>query len=193
MLAGARVYYAMARDGLFFKSVGTTNSHHVPAVALAAQGLWAALLTLPVTVTTDPATQAVKYGNLYSDLLEYIIPVDVTFYTLMVGAVIVLRIKAPFLDRPYRTVGYPVPALIYIGLAVFLVLDFIYLKPKTSGIGFLIVLAGIPVYLIWQQHQRHETDAVPRPGRRTHDVTHDDRKLELAHRLRPARHAGGAS
>ncbi len=150
VLAGARVYYAMARDGLFFKSAGTTNSHHVPAVALAAQGIWAVLLTLPVTVTTDAATQAVKYGNLYNDLLEYIIPVDVTFYTLMVGAVIALRIKAPFLNRPYRTVAYPLPALIYIALAVLLVVDFIYLKPKTSGIGFLIVLAGIPVYLIWQ-------------------------------------------
>ena len=111
VLAGARVYYAMARDGLFFKSVGTTNSHHVPAAALVAQGIWAAFLALPVTVTTDPATQAVKYGNLYSDLLEYIIPVDVTFYTLMVGAVIALRIKAPFLNRPYRTIGYPIPVL----------------------------------------------------------------------------------
>jgi basic amino acid/polyamine antiporter, APA family len=151
VLAGARVYYAMARDRLFFKSVGTTNSRHVPAVALAAQGIWAALLTLPVTVTTDAATAKVKYGNLYNDLLEYIIPVDVTFYMLMVGAVIALRIKAPGLNRPYRTVGYPGPALIYIGLASFLVLDFIYLRTKTSGIGFLILLAGIPVYLIWQQ------------------------------------------
>jgi basic amino acid/polyamine antiporter, APA family len=150
VLAGARVSYAMARDGLFFQRVGTTNSHHVPAVALAAQGLWAAVLALPVTVTTDPVTQAPKFGNLYSDLLEYIIPVDVTFYTLMVGAVIALRIKAPFLNRPYRTFGYPIPPLIYIALAVFLVADFIYLKPKTSGIGFLIVLAGIPIYLIWQ-------------------------------------------
>ncbi len=151
VLAGARVYYAMARDGLFFKSAGTTNSHHVPAVALAAQGMWAALLALPVTVTTDQATHAVKYGNLYNDLLEYIIPVDVSFYTLMVGAVIALRIKAPFLKRPYRTVAYPLPALIYIALAVLLVVDFISLKPMTSGIGFLIVLAGIPVYLIWQR------------------------------------------
>jgi APA family basic amino acid/polyamine antiporter len=151
VLAGARVYYAMARDGLFFKKVGTTNNHHVPAVALMAQGLWSLLLTLPVTVTTDRVTQAVTYGNLYNDLLEYIIPVDVTFYTLMVGAVIALRLKAPSLNRPYRTIGYPIPALIYIGLAVFLILDFVYLKPKTSGIGYLIVLAGIPVYLIWQR------------------------------------------
>ena len=184
VLAGARVYYAMARDGLFFKSVGTTNSHHVPAVALAAQGLWAAILTLPVTVTTEAATGKVAFGNLYNDLLEYIIPVDVTFYMLMVGAVIALRIKAPMLNRPYRTVGYPVPALIYIGLAVFLVLDFIYLKTKTSGIGFLILLAGIPVYLIWQQL------SVPRRSRRNRPpsppLSSDDRKLELAHRLHPA-------
>ncbi len=102
-----------------------------------------------MTVTSDPTAQTVKYGNVYNDLLEYIIPVDVSFYTLMVGAVIALRIKAPFLNRPYRTIAYPLPALIYIALAVFLVVDFIYLKPKTSGIGFLIVLTGIPVYLIW--------------------------------------------
>jgi APA family basic amino acid/polyamine antiporter len=149
VLAGARVFYAMARDGLFFKSAGTTNSQHVPAIALAAQGVWAAILALPVTVTTDPATQAVKYGNLYNDLLEYIIPVDVSFYTLMVAAVIALRLKAPFLDRPYRTVAYPLPALIYMALAVLLVVDFVWLKPRTSGIGLLIVLAGIPVYLVW--------------------------------------------
>jgi APA family basic amino acid/polyamine antiporter len=140
VLAGARVYYAMARDGLFFQRVGTTNDRHVPAFALVIQCVWASLLVLPVTVS----------GNLYSDLLEYIIPVDVAFYTLMVGAVIAMRIKAPFLKRPYRTIAYPIPPLIYIGLALFLVVDFIYLKPKTSGIGFLIVLAGIPVYLVWQ-------------------------------------------
>ena len=73
------------------------------------------------------------------------------FYALMVGAVIALRRKAPDLPRPYRTIGYPVPVLIYIGLALLLVLDFIYLKPLTSGKGFLIVLAGIPVYLIWSR------------------------------------------
>ena len=95
VLAGARVYYAMARDALFFKKVGMTNAHHVPAIALAAQGVWAALLALPVTVTSDVATRTVRYGNVYNDLLEYIIPVDVLFYTLMVGAVIALRIKAP--------------------------------------------------------------------------------------------------
>ncbi|MFO0890766.1 MAG: amino acid permease [Isosphaeraceae bacterium] len=150
VLAGARVYYAMARDRLFFKPVGTTNAHHVPAVALVAQGLWASLLALPVTVSVGDGG-AIRYGNLYGDLLEYIIPVDVAFYTLMVDAVIAFRMKAPMLNRPYRTIGYPIPPLIYITLAVLLVIDFIFLKPLTSGIGFLIVLAGIPVYLVWQR------------------------------------------
>ena len=140
----------MARDGLFFRAVATTNRFHVPAVALMAQGLWSALLVLPVTVKPD-GDGGVKYGNLYSELLEYVIPVDVTFYALMVGAVIALRIKAPRKDRPYRTIAYPLPILIYIGLAVFLVLDFIYLRTWTSGKGFLIVLAGIPVYFTWSR------------------------------------------
>jgi APA family basic amino acid/polyamine antiporter len=70
---------------------------------------------------------------------------------LMVGAVIALRIKAPGLNRPYRTVAYPVPSLIYMTIAIFLVLDFVYLKTRTSGIGVLILLTGIPVYLIWQR------------------------------------------
>jgi APA family basic amino acid/polyamine antiporter len=151
VLAGARVYYAMARDGLFFARAATTNRHHVPAAALVAQGAWAALLVLPVTVAADPGTNAVRYGNLYSQLLEYLIPVDVTFYTLMVVAVVVLRRKRPDLARPYRTVGYPLPVLAYTALAVLLVVDFVALAPATSGVGFLIVLAGIPVYLVWSR------------------------------------------
>ena len=150
VLAGARVYYAMAKDRLFFQAIATTNRHHVPAAALFAQGLWACLLVLPVTVSAQP-DGTVKYGNVYNELLEYVIPVDVLFYTLMVGAVVALRWKAPHLPRPYRTIGYPLPVVTYITLAILLVLDFIYLKPLTSGKGFLIVLAGIPVYLIWSR------------------------------------------
>jgi APA family basic amino acid/polyamine antiporter len=161
VLAGARVYYAMACDRLFFRSVATTNRWHVPAAALVAQGLWASLLALPVTVTDDPATGSPVYGNVYSALLEYIIPVDVTFYALMVGAVIALRKKAPDLMRPYRTIGYPLPILIYIGLSLFLVADFIYMNRQTSGIGCVIVLAGIPVYLIWSRLA--ERSRVPGP------------------------------
>ena len=150
VLAGARVYYAMAKDRLFFQVIATTNRQHVPAAALFAQGLWACLLVLPVTVSAQP-DGTVKYGNVYNELLEYVIPVDVLFYTLMVGAVVALRYKAPHLPRPYRTIGYPLPVFTYITLAILLVVDFIYLKPLTSGKGFLIVLAGIPIYLIWSR------------------------------------------
>jgi APA family basic amino acid/polyamine antiporter len=151
ILAGARVFYAMARDGLFFARVGTANRHHVPAAALAAQGVWAALLTLPVTVSIDKVSGTRKFGNLYSQLLEYIIPADLSFYALMVGAVILLRRQAPGLSRPYRTPGYPLPPIVFIGLAILLVLDFVYLAPETSGIGYLIVLTGIPVYFVWSR------------------------------------------
>jgi APA family basic amino acid/polyamine antiporter len=151
IFSGARVYYAMARDGLFFSRAATTNKHHVPAAALIAQGAWAALLVLPVSVVTDQATNGVQYGNVYSQLLDYIIPVDLSFYTLMVGAVAVMRFKAPDLERPYRTIGYPLPIILYVGLAALLVLDFVYLSPGFSGVGFLIVLAGIPVYLLWSR------------------------------------------
>jgi basic amino acid/polyamine antiporter, APA family len=113
-----------------------------------------------VTVTIDKATGENKFGNLYSQLLEYIIPTDLAFYALMVGAVILLRVRAPQVDRPYRTFGYPVPAIIYLVIAVFLVVDFVWLAPETSGIGSLIVLAGIPVYYVWSR-----TDAI-RPGSR---------------------------
>jgi APA family basic amino acid/polyamine antiporter len=151
ILAGARVYYAMARDGLFFNRVSRLNRLHVPAVALIAQGVWACLLTLPRTVTTDPKTGAAVYGNVYTQLLEYIISADLIFYALMVGAVILMRRKAPELARPYRTFGYPLVPLIYILLALLVVVDLAYLAPRTSGIGYLLVLTGIPAYLIWRR------------------------------------------
>jgi APA family basic amino acid/polyamine antiporter len=151
ILAGARVYYAMACDNLFFKRVGFLNRLHVPAVALTMQGIWAAFLTLPRTVTTDPRSGATTYGNVYTQLLEYIISADLIFYALMVGAVIVMRRKAPQVERPYRTLGYPVVPLIYIALALLIVLDLAYLAPSTSGIGYLLVLTGIPVYFLWRK------------------------------------------
>jgi basic amino acid/polyamine antiporter, APA family len=151
ILAGARVYYAMARDGLFFARAGTTNSHHVPAVALLAQGVWASFLTLPRTVSIEPKSGQHVFGNVYNQLLEYIVSADLTFYTLMVAAVVVMRLKAPRADRPYRAFAYPLPPMIYITLAVLLVLDLVYMAPATSGAGFAIVLTGIPVYLVWRR------------------------------------------
>jgi APA family basic amino acid/polyamine antiporter len=150
ILAGARVYYAMARDNLFFKRVGILNSRSVPAIALIIQGLWAAFLTLPRTVNKDPRTGAITYGNVYTQLLEYIVSADLIFYMLMVGAVIVMRHKAPTLERPYRTFGYPFVPAVYILIAALFVIDLAYLAPSTSGIGYLIVLTGIPVYLVWR-------------------------------------------
>jgi APA family basic amino acid/polyamine antiporter len=154
ILAGARVYYAMACDRLFFGRVARLNSKNVPAFALLLQGVWAALLTLPrtVTETADAATgaTAVAYGNVYTQLLEYIIPADLVFYVLMVGAVFVLRRKAPEAPRPYRTRGYPFVPALYVVLATLLTLDLVYLAPGTSGVGFLIVLTGLPVYLAWR-------------------------------------------
>jgi len=151
ILAGARVYYAMARDGLFFGQVAKLNARSVPAAALIAQGIWAALLTLPRTVTTDPHTGAAVYGNVYTQLLEYLIPADLIFYSLMVGAVIIMRRKVPDLERPYRTFGYPLVPFIYIVLALLVIIDLAYLAPRTAGIGYLLVLTGIPAYLIWRR------------------------------------------
>jgi APA family basic amino acid/polyamine antiporter len=151
ILAGARVYYAMARDGLFFSRIATINRKNVPAAALLAQGIWAAFLTLPRTIITDPASGAVSYGNVYTQLLEYIVSADMVFYILLVAAVIVLRRKKPSADRPYRTWGYPIVPIVSALLAAFLIVDLAYLAPTTSGIGYLLVLTGIPVYFVWRR------------------------------------------
>lgn len=150
ILAGARVYYAMACDRLFFAEAGRLNRRHVPGVALWVQCIWASLLTLPRTVTTDPGTGATVYGNVYTQLLEYIIAADLVFYSLLAGAVMVLRWRAPFVERPYRTIGYPVTPLVYISMAALLVADLAYLAPATAGMGCLLVLSGVPVYVLWR-------------------------------------------
>lgn len=151
ILAGARVYYAMARDHLFFRQVGTVNARHVPATALVVQGIWAAFLTLPRTIVTHPTTGNVTYGNVYTQLLEYIVSADLVFYLLLVIAVVVLRKKTPDAQRPYRTWGYPVVPIISVILATLLIIDLGYLAPTTSGIGYLFVLSGIPAYFIWRR------------------------------------------
>jgi APA family basic amino acid/polyamine antiporter len=151
ILAGARVYYAMARDNLFFHKAGTTNRFHVPAFALVVQAIWTALLTLPRTVTTNAQTGTLTFGNVYTQLLEYIVSADLIFYVLLVAAVMVLRRKNPVAERPYRTWGYPIVPILSIALAAVLICDLAYLAPSTSGIGILIVLTGVPVYFLWQR------------------------------------------
>ena len=151
ILAGARVYYAMARDSLFFRKVGTTNRFHVPAFALIVQAIWTALLTLPRTVTTSPQSGGRTFGNVYTQLLEYIVSADLVFYVLLVAAVMVLRSKIPGAERPYRTWGYPLVPILSIALAALLILDLAFLAPSTSGIGILIVSTGVPVYFLWRR------------------------------------------
>jgi APA family basic amino acid/polyamine antiporter len=151
ILAGARVYYAMARDDLFFKKTATTNAYHVPSAALVLQGTWTALLTLPRMMSTNAETGAVTYGNVYTQLLEYIVSADLIFYGLLVAAVIVLRRKMPAAERPYRTWGYPFVPIVSILLAALLIVDLAWLAPTTSGIGILIVLTGVPVYFFWRR------------------------------------------
>jgi APA family basic amino acid/polyamine antiporter len=150
ILAGARAYYAMARDGLFFRRVGELNKHHVPAWGLVIQGIWAAILVLPRTVKTDAAGN-VTYGNLYGNLLDYVISAALIFYILTIIGIFVLRRKRPDAERPYRAFGYPVvPALYVIGAAVILAVLFIY-QTATTWPGLIIVLTGVPVYFLWHR------------------------------------------
>jgi APA family basic amino acid/polyamine antiporter len=139
---------------LFFRRIARTNAHHVPAAALVAQGIWTVFLTLPRTVTTNPRTGQITYGNVYTQLLEYIISADLIFYVLLVAAVVVLRRKAPAAERPYRMWAYPVVPIISILLAAILAADLACLAPNTAGIGFAIVLTGVPAYLIWRRKLR---------------------------------------
>jgi APA family basic amino acid/polyamine antiporter len=115
-----------------------------------AQGVWTALLVLPRTVTIKPATHEVSYGNVYNQLLEYIVSADLVFYVLMVVAVIVLRYKWPDVERPYRTWGYPLVPIVSMLLSGLLIIDLAWLAPATSGIGMLIVLTGVPAYFVWR-------------------------------------------
>ena len=151
ILAGARVYYAMARDGLFFRSIGRLNEHRVPAKGLVLQGLWAALLVLARTRLVDPATGAVTYGNLYSDLLDYVVFAALTFYVLTIFGVFVLRRKRPEAERPYRAFGYPVIPALYMAVSVAIMLVLILYKTQTTWPGLLIVLLGVPVYVFWSR------------------------------------------
>jgi APA family basic amino acid/polyamine antiporter len=142
VLSGARAYYAMARDRLFFVKAGRLNRFQVPAWSLWIQGLWAAALVLPRTYNTATG----QYGNLYGNLLDYVISAALIFYILTIGAVFRLRHKMPHVERSYRVPGYPVtPALYILGAAVVLVILFAY-RPATTWPGLVIVLAGAVVY-----------------------------------------------
>jgi APA family basic amino acid/polyamine antiporter len=136
----------MARDGLFFRRVGQLNAAKVPGWGLLLEGLWAAFLVLPRTY--DPATHA--YGNLYNNLLDYVISAALIFYILTIAGIFRLRQTRPQAERPYRAFGYPiVPALYIAGAAAILLVLFVY-RTATTWPGLIIVLLGVPVYFAWK-------------------------------------------
>jgi len=150
VLAGGRAYYAMARDGLFFRRAGDLNRARVPGAALIMQAGWTVFLIL--IRTYDPSTSA--FGNLFSDLLSYVISAALIFYILTIAGVFILRKRNPAAERPYRAFGYPViPALYILGAAVILVMLLLY-QPSTTVPGLIIVILGVPAYLAFQRFSR---------------------------------------
>jgi len=135
ILSGARVYYAMSKDRLFFKSVGKVNKFHAPAAALVVQCIWAAVLCLSGT---------------YSQLLDFLIFAVLIFYILTLSGLFILRWKRPDMERPYRAFGYPFLPALYLVMAVFIEIQLLRYKPQYTWPGLIIVLLGVPVYLLWK-------------------------------------------
>ena len=152
VLAGARVYYAMARDGLFFRKIGDLNDRAVPANGLILQCVWGCLLTLSGT---------------YSDLLDYVIFAVLVFYVLTIGGLFRLRRTRPDAERPYRAVGYPVLPAIYMMVASAIALDLLISEKTRANAwpGLGIVLAGVPVYAFWRIFLTSGTRSINRADR----------------------------
>jgi APA family basic amino acid/polyamine antiporter len=141
ILAGSRVYYTMAKDGLFFKKTGTLNKNEVPAYGLWIQALVASLLCL-----------SGKYG----DLLTMVSFIVVIFYVLTIIGIFILRKKEPDMPRPYKAFGYPFLPAIYIIMATVFCIGLVYTEPKYSLWGLVITLLGIPLYYIALRNQKTE-------------------------------------
>ena len=139
ILSGARVYYAMAKDDLFFKSAGKLNRFAVPAAGLKVQAVWASLLCLSGT---------------YSNLLDYVVFAVLIFYVLTIAGIFVLRRKMPDAERPYKTLGYPLIPILYMAAASLVMFVLLIYTPNYTWPGFIIVILGVPVYYIWQKWRR---------------------------------------
>jgi APA family basic amino acid/polyamine antiporter len=145
VLMGARLYYAMARDGLFFRPAGLLNRQGVPAVGLLLQGAWASLLV---------------FSGTYNELLDYVIFAALLFYVLTVAGLFVLRRKRPDAERPYRALGYPVLPALYVVLCAAVMLDLLVVKPEFTWPGLILVCTGLPVYWLWR---RSRSPLLPSP------------------------------
>jgi basic amino acid/polyamine antiporter, APA family len=140
ILSGARVYYAMAKDGLFFHGAGKLHpTYKTPAVSLMVQMVWICILCLSGT---------------YGQLLDYVVFAVLVFYILTIAGIFVLRRTRPDAPRPYKAFGYPVLPLIYIAMAVFIDIVLLRYKPQFTWPGLIIVLLGIPVYFAWSRRSR---------------------------------------
>lgn len=134
ILAGARVYYAMGKDGLFFKKAATLNRNEVPGFALWIQAIWASLLCLSGT---------------YGDLLDYTTFASLLFYIVTIGGIFILRNKEPEAERPYKVVAYPLLPVGYIIIASTICAILLYTKPQNTWSGLFIVALGLPVYYLF--------------------------------------------
>ncbi len=140
ILAGARVYYAMAKDGLFFASAARLHrKYHTPVAALMVQMVWTCFLAL---------------SGSYGQLLDYIVFAVLVFYILTIAGLFVLRRTRPDAPRPYRAFGYPVLPAMYIAMALFIEVVLLRYKPQYTWPGLIIVLLGIPVYFLWSRRER---------------------------------------
>jgi APA family basic amino acid/polyamine antiporter len=145
ILAGSRVYYAMAKDGLFFRNVGKLHpKYKTPAVSLMVQMVWTCVLCI---------------SGSYGQLLDYIVFAVLVFYILTILGLFVLRQSRPNAERPYRAIGYPVLPAIYIVMALFIDVVLLRYKPQFTWPGLIIVLLGIPVYYAWSKRARQTTSA----------------------------------
>lgn len=139
-LAGARVYYAMSRDGLFFKAAGRLNPRYkTPVASLIVQAAWTCLLCL---------------SGSYGQLLDYTMFAALVFYILTIGGLFVLRVKRPNAQRPYKAIGYPVLPAAYIVMATWICIVLLRYKPQYTWPGLFLVLLGLPVYAFWSRRAR---------------------------------------
>jgi amino acid transporter len=144
ILMGARLYFAMAKDGLFFKSIADLNGNGVPEKSLWLQAIWSVLLV---------------FSGTYSELLDYVIFAALLFYALTVAGLFVLRRTKPDADRPYKAWGYPLIPLIYIALCILIMIDLLIVRPEFTWPGLILVASGIPVFYFWNSKgYSHKTD-----------------------------------
>lgn len=143
ILMGARLYFAMARDGLFFQGVGTLSARGVPFTGLVLQGVWSILLV---------------FSGTYSELLDFVIFAALLFYALTVAGLFILRRKLPDAARPYRAFGYPLVPALYVVLCAAIMIDLLIVRPEYTWPGLILVLTGIPVYFLWRG-RFHRADA----------------------------------